>query len=162
MDLLEAYGGPKGKTVRAVIDVVTAVDNLVARIAALPPGVNVQLPMGRFWFPKQFDDPSAVNGKPPAPGSQYKYGSMVYDNLALGYSGKGAESANAQALAALAALRDTNPDSDKQRKAQGIIPDGSGRSTQNGGFGSTSNNAFRPMSPSSSACWLVPCVFAWS
>ncbi|MFM7137940.1 MAG: hypothetical protein ACKO1M_12865, partial [Planctomycetota bacterium] len=126
VDLLEAYGGPKGKTVRAVIDVVTAVDNLVARIAALPAGVNIQIPMGRFWFPKQFGDQAALNGAAPAPGSQYKYGDMVYDNLALGKRASGFyggtnSTANDDAKAAIDALRATNPNSDEQKRKQGFI-----------------------------------------
>ena len=71
VDLIERFGGEKAKGVRSVVDTVAAIDAIVARIAALPGGVNVQLPLGRFWFPKVADKTT----------QQYAYGSFRYDNL---------------------------------------------------------------------------------
>lgn len=108
VDLLEKFGGPKGKSVRGVIDVLTAVDNLAAQIAALPAGVNIQIPMGRFWFPKE---PDTDKGG-------YKYGSFKYDNIALGINTGNRTQADLDAQAALEALAAASPDSSTQQQRQ--------------------------------------------
>jgi hypothetical protein len=108
VDLLEKFGGPKAQGIRGVIDTVTAIDNLVAQIAALPAGVNIQVPMGRFWFPKVPD---------PDKGG-YKYGSFVYDNVALGINTNNYTDADRDAEAALQALASLNPDSATQKNRQ--------------------------------------------
>ncbi|MGB8852028.1 MAG: DUF4347 domain-containing protein [Pirellulales bacterium] len=108
VDLLEQFGGPKAKGVRGVIDTVTAIDNLVAQIAALPAGVNIQLPMGRFWLPKVADQDKGG----------YKYGSLLYDNVALGINSNNYTQADRDAEAALVALASLNPDSPGQKDRQ--------------------------------------------
>ena len=108
VDLLEKFGGEKAKGVRGVIEKVTALDNLVAQIAALPAGVNIQLPMGRFWFPKVADLDKGG----------YKYGSMQYDNVALGINTRNRTQADNDAEAALQALAAMNPDSATQKQRQ--------------------------------------------
>ena len=113
VDLIEKFGGEKAKGVRSVVDTVSAIDALVARIASLPSGVNVQLPLGRFWFPKEANKDTG----------KYSYGSFRYDNVALGINvdrSKADAAANA-ALDALTELRKQNPDSpDAAAKQKGI------------------------------------------
>ena len=117
VDLLETFGGPKAQGIRGVIDTVTAIDNLVAQIAALPAGVNIQLPMGRFWFPKVPD---------PDKGG-YKYGDLVYDNVALGINTNNYTQADQDAQAALQALASLNPDSATQKNRQSAFTSNSAR-----------------------------------
>ena len=108
VDLLEKFGGPKAQGIRGVIDTVTAIDNLVAQIAALPAGVNVQIPMGRFWLPKVADPDKG----------DYKYGSLQYDNVALGINTNNYTQADRDAEASLQALAAMNPDSSTQKNRQ--------------------------------------------
>ena len=114
VDLIEKFGGEKAKGVRSVVDTVAAIDAIVARIAALPGGVNVQLPLGRFWFPKEADKQTG----------DYAYGKFRYDNVALGINtdrSKADAAANA-AFDALTALKDANPDSAASAaKQKGIL-----------------------------------------
>jgi hypothetical protein len=113
VDLIEKFGGEKAKGVRSVVDAVSAIDALVARIASLPSGVNVQLPLGRFWFPKEANKDIG----------KYSYASFRYDNVALGVNvdrSKADAAANA-ALDALTELKKQNPDSpDAANKQKGI------------------------------------------
>ena len=114
VDLIEKFGGEKAKGVRSLIDTVAAIDAIVGRIAALPQGVNVQLPLGRFWFPKEANK---ATGK-------YEYGKFRYDNVALGVNvdRSKADDAAKAAFEALTALKDANPDSPEAAKKQkGIL-----------------------------------------
>lgn len=114
VDLIEKFGGEKAKGVRSLVDTVAAIDAIVGRIAALPGGVNVQLPLGRFWFPKEADK---ATGK-------YEYGRFRYDNVALGVNvdRSKADDAAKAAFEALTALKDANPDSPEAAKKQkGIL-----------------------------------------
>ncbi|MFM8414927.1 MAG: DUF4347 domain-containing protein, partial [Planctomycetota bacterium] len=71
-DLLATFGGPKGKAAATLIDAIIAVRELVGVVNAVPDGVSLQLPLGRFWLPK-LDQ-----------GGRYGYGELLYDNEALG------------------------------------------------------------------------------
>ena len=110
VDLIEKFGGEKAKGVRSLIDTVAAIDAIVGRIAALPAGVNVQLPLGRFWFPKEANKETG----------RYAYGRFRYDNVALGVNvdRSKADDAARAAFDALTALKDANPDSPEAAKKQ--------------------------------------------
>ncbi len=100
IDLLETFGGEKAKGVRPVIDTVAAISNIVSMIADLPQGFNVQLPLGRFWFPKEANKQTG----------EYEYGAFRYDNKAV-FASSGDPDAIDKALKTLKALKDANPDS---------------------------------------------------
>ena len=72
VDLLKTFGGPKGQAIGTLIDVIVAVRKSVEILNAVEDGRTMRLPLGRFWIPK------VVNG------TSISYGSIIYENSALG------------------------------------------------------------------------------
>jgi hypothetical protein len=119
LDLLEKFGGPKAQKLRPVVDTVQAISTIAALVEEVPTGVNVQLPLGRFWFPKEANKQTG----------QYEYGAFRYDNKALS-SSSGDKEAIDKALDVLTKLKEANPDSAESARKQKAITSAADR----GGF----------------------------
>lgn len=103
IDLVRRFGGPKGESLATLVDAIASFQEVIGIVSGIDPGVNLAIPLGRFWMPKETDEATG----------EYAYGEMLYDNEALGINVADTGDAETQeALDALETLKERNPEND--------------------------------------------------